>query len=112
MGVLFPKTINYIQVTFTVDKGKGEKSETASTFIGDVQPVTGKDLQALPELQTDVGLIKVYSNSQLNVSEQGTSNSGDIVLWQGKRWELVKELPYQNDLIEHFKYIGELREQE
>lgn len=110
MTTLFQKTITYYPVTFTRTKGVPTKVVgSASTFLGTTQPVTGKDLESLPAGRDDIGMIKVYSDTQLNVSIAETNNSGDLVVHNNQNWEIVKELAYQNDLIEHYKYIAELR---
>jgi hypothetical protein len=109
MSTLFPKTISYKAVTGSYVSGIWVKSEATGTFEGSVQPVTGKDLETLPTGRGDRGIVKVYSGTQLNVSRADTDNSGDIVIWEGKEWEIIQELPYQNDLIEHYKYFAEFR---
>ena len=50
--------------------------------------------------------MKVYSNTPLAVSVEGGDTPGDIVVWQGRQWEVVAELPYQNGLIPHYKYLA------
>ena len=110
MSTLFPRnTINYFVVTTTTVKGVATKTETAGTFVGSVQPITGKDLESLPTGRSDRGVVKVYSDTQLNVSLKATNKPGDIIVWQGQRWETVYEMQFQNGLIDHFKYIAEYR---
>lgn len=109
MSTLFPKTINYLAVTFTRVKGKVSRTETPGTFVGSVQPVTGKDIDAEQVGRVDIGKVKIYSNTPLNVAIEGTANSGDIVIWQNKKWEVLALLDNQNDLINHYKQIAEFR---
>lgn len=111
MSTLLPRnTIVYYPVTTSVIKGEGTKTEgAASSFIGSVQPTTGKDFESTPSLRQDIGTVKIYSDTQLNVSIAGTTNSGDIVIWQGQRWEITDEMKFQNGLINHYKYFGEYR---
>ena len=110
MSVLFPKTINYIAVTGSRVKGKWSGSETPGTFTGNVQPLTGRELDVVQVGRKDIGKVKVYANQSLNVSVEGSNTPGDIIIWQGGRWEIIAKLPYQNDLINHYKYIAEFRE--
>ena len=108
---LFPKTVTYYSVTFTRTKGVPTIAlGVALTFSGSTQPTTGKDLETLPQGREDRGTIKVYSDIQLNISAEGTSNPGDYVVHSNKKWEVIAELDYDNNLIPHYKYIAELRE--
>jgi hypothetical protein len=109
MTVLPRNTINYYVVTTTIAYGVATKVETASTFIGSVQPITGKDLESMSSGRTDVGMVKAYSDTKLNVSLEGVDHPGDIIVWQGQRWECVKESIYQNGLVPHYKYFCEYR---
>lgn len=106
---LFPSTIDYKQVNGSYVNGEWTKTEIEGTFVGSVQPLTGKELESLPVGREDRGKVKVYSDSPLNACVEGTENSGDIVIWQGKRWEVIFALDYQNNLISHYKYIAEYR---
>jgi hypothetical protein len=107
MGVLFPKTIDYIRVTTEYKRGRSQEIETEDTFTGNVQPMSGKEQESMPFGYEDRGQVKVYSNDQLKVAKGGDiQNPGDIVIYQNMKWKLVYELPYQNDLIPHYKYVG------
>lgn len=108
MSTLFPRTIGYKHRTAELVNGVWEFSETDGTFTGSVQPLTGKELQFLPEGRRDIGLMKVYSNTPLSVSVEGSNTPGDIVIWAGRKWEIIRELVFANDLINHYKYIAAL----
>lgn len=106
MSTLFPKNLSVIVRTGEWVKGIWKDTETLSHFIGSIQPATGKDTEFLPQGRRDKGSVKVYSNTPMNVSQEGTDNSGDIVIWQGRKWEIVTALNFQNDLIPHYKYLA------
>ena len=109
MSTLFPRTISYKHRTAELVNGVWEFSDTEDgTFTGSVQPLTGKELQFLPEGRCDIGLMKVYSNTPLSVSVEGSNTPGDIVIWAGRKWEIIRELVFANDLINHYKYIAAL----
>lgn len=108
MSTLFPRTIIYKHRTAELVNGVWEFSETDGTFTGSVQPLTGKELQFLPEGRRDIGLMKVYSNTPLSVSVEGSNTPGDVVIWSGRKWEIIRELVFANDLINHYKYIAAL----
>ncbi len=107
MSTLFPHVISVIQQTGSRVNGRWvNNTPSVRNITGSVQPVSGKDTQFLPENRRDVGVVKVYSNEKLNVSTQGGSSSGDIVVWRGKKWEVFQELDFANGLINHFKYLA------
>ena len=110
MSTLLPrKTIDYFELTITKVRrtGKNKENRVAKTFIGSVQPVTGKDIETMPTGKEDRGLIKAYSDTKLNVSIAGEDKPGDIIIWQGKEWSCETEQVYQNGLIPHYKYIAQ-----
>lgn len=111
MSTLFPTII-------TIETESGGRYDPATgkwipgtlssiTFEGSVQPMAGREVKSYEYLRQDVGYMKIYSSSQLNINIRGGDNSGDVVLWQGDRWELVKELKFQNSLIPHYKYFAQ-----
>lgn len=107
MSTLFPRTLVVRHRTGSLVKGVWTPGPVESgTFIGSVQPIRGKDLDLLPIGRRDIGSVKVYSNTPLAVSIEGGSQPGDIVVWQGRQWEVVASLPYQNEVISHYKYIA------
>ena len=112
MATLFPKTISYQTATggYSETTGKWEESALEDlTFQGNVQPMTGKEIQSSGIARLDKGAVKIYSNTRLPVSEEGGDAAGAIVQYAGKKWEVVAELPYLNSLIEHYKYIAAYR---
>lgn len=106
MSTLFPSTIIYLQVSGSRVNGIWTPSMVEKTFVGSVQPAVGKDTELLPEGRRDKGSVKLYSNTPLQVSLEGSDSSGDIVIWQGRKWEIVTAIPNQNNLIPHYKYLA------
>lgn len=107
MSTLFPRTIQAEHRTGSYVRGDWVVSTVENfTFTGSVQPLTGKETEFLPENRRDTGLVKIYSNTPLAVSLEGSNTAGDVVIWAGKRWELIQELVYANGLVEHYKYIA------
>lgn len=109
MSTLFPKPITLERGTGTYVNGEWVKSQPALTevFMGSVQPANGKDITALPQARLDKGHCKVFSSIPLKVSTEGQPESGDVVQWQGQRWEIISQGRYQNDLLNHYEYIAE-----
>lgn len=111
MGTLFPKTINYKQISVSYVEGVAQTPvEVDSTFKGSVQPMSGKDVELLEIGREDRGKVKVYSSTKLTVGvEDDDTKPGDVVIWEGQKWEIIQEMQFQNDLIPHYKYVAEYR---
>ena len=106
MSTLFPRLLKYIHRTGAFVKGTWVVSESDATFTGSIQPVTGKDTLSLPVLRRDTGSVKVYSDTPLSVSAEGGHAPGDLVQWGGRYWEIYAALPFQNGLLDHYKYLA------
>lgn len=106
MSTLFPHTIAVVQRTGSRTNGRWTETTANRNITGSVQPVSGKDTQFLPENRRDAGVVKIYCNEKLNVSEQGSNAPGDIVIWRGRKWEVFQELDFSNGLINHYKYLA------
>lgn len=106
MSTLFPHTIAVLKRTGSRVNGKWTETSVATNVVGSVQPVSGKETQFLPENRRDAGVMKIYSNTPLSVSIEGSNTPGDIVIWAGKKWEVFQELVFQNGLIPHYKYLA------
>lgn len=116
MSTLFPKQIIYEHHTANGtqgsynDAGDWIPGDTGEFFFrGSVQPTSGKEIDSLPVGRADTGKVKIYSDSVLPVSKQGGKEAGAIVFWKNQKWEVIYELTFQNNLIPHYKYIGEYK---
>jgi hypothetical protein len=108
---LFPKTQTLYQIKVKTINGVYKEFKTEGTFSGSIQPITGKELETIEVGREDRGKVKVYSSTKLNVGEAGKDYSGDVVVYDGREWEIIHELSYLNDLISHYKYIAEYRKE-
>lgn len=109
MSTLFPTTHSGIRRTPNWADGEVTGTEAPFTFEGSVQTMTAKDLSAFPESRFDIGSVKIYSDVALVVGFEGAQVLGDLVLFNGRKYEIINEAPYQNGLIPHFKYLAKLR---
>jgi hypothetical protein len=110
MSTLFPKIISY---TETLGAWEGprwvEGEEVPGTFLGSVQPMTEKEIDSLQVGRENTGKVKIYSDTLLAISTEGGDAKGAVVEWNNKKWEVIQANNYNNDLIPHYKYIGEYR---
>jgi len=108
---LFAKTIPYTyESNLGAFSNKGrwvDGTPGSSSFQGSVQPMSGKEIDALGIGRVDGGYVKVYSDTQIPVSEKGGKEKGAIITWNGRKWEAVQELGFQNGIIPHYKYVAQ-----
>ena len=110
MSTLFPKNHSVIRTTGGLD-AYGEwihGTPVTISFTGSVQPMS-MDAAAKAIGRETEGACKIFSSSKLQTSNQSGSNPGDVLTWQGHKWELVKEGAFDNGLIPHYTYIAECR---
>lgn len=113
MGTLFPKkyeTISHGTGDYDINGNWVPGSDIDSFFMGSMQPMTGKEIESLTVGRADIGKMKIYSDRILKVSRDGGDEAGEIIKFNNQRWEVIDELNYDSDLIPHFKYIAEFRE--
>lgn len=108
MATLFNRRFSFLSMPRpTIDSyGNAVYGEVSVRSVrGTVQPLNGKETVPAVALSRNTGTVKVYSSERLDFrSEDGTGlgyvRCGDYL------YELVDELPNQNDLINHWKYIA------
>lgn len=84
-------------------------TDTTKTVYGSVQALSYRELAILDIGRKDLGKVKIYSDTALKVSQEGTENSGDIITWDSRDWEIIQALDFQNGIIPHYKYLAEFR---
>lgn len=71
------------------------------------QPVTGEDLENLPEGKRAEFTFRGYPNTQLLVADPKKQNQGDIITGpDGYQYEVIRCEPWQNTIISHYKFIA------
>ncbi|MCK5236972.1 MAG: hypothetical protein KAR06_08310 [Deltaproteobacteria bacterium] len=108
MGSLFPKPIPAERIPITLDHGIAVPGAPVDVSTnGSMQPFTGKVPEKLVNLQTAKGFIDVYCDDKLKVAEPGSDTiKGDIVIFDGGRWEVVVDKTHNQDIINHFHFIA------
>jgi len=79
-------------------------TETSFTIRASVQPTKPTDLELLPEGRREARTFRLYTNDTLQVLN-GEETKGDQVVLFGDRYETLAEMPWQNNVINHNKYI-------
>lgn len=80
-------------------------TRSVGTIYASVQPIVqGQDLGALPEGRRWSDYVKVYTDTKLQVTEDGNGTQPDFVVHEGWAYELVSMFPHRSGVISHYKY--------
>lgn len=93
------------------DNGKFVLPEQSVLVVdASVQPLKATEMEALPEGRRGSHAVKVYSDTELLMVDQGTGAQADQFDWLGKRYEIVAADAYQCGVINHWRmYAVEVR---
>jgi hypothetical protein len=80
-------------------------NETAISIQASVQPAGERDLQLLPEGRRAAGAFRLFTQSVLQIAQEGTGKNSDVALIEGAEYEVMAEMPWQNNLIPHRVYV-------
>ena len=83
---------------------------TDSTITASIQPVTGEEMQSLPEGRRDSEHYKMFTSTLIEtVQGSGTDLNADRVLFFSKEFEVYRVEPWQNNsnfgVVNHYAYI-------
>lgn len=78
-----------------------EGTESDVAFRASVQPLSERELLALPEGRRTLETYKIFSDTQLNTV--GSQNPDEVVL-NGERFEVYSLGDWHNGILEHFAY--------
>ena len=87
-----------------------EGSYTDSTITASIQPLTGEDMQELPEGRRLSEAFKMYTSTPvMTVQEAGSNQNADRVVFNSKEYEVHEVNPWQNNsnftIVNHYKYL-------
>jgi len=109
VATLFSRSFEYVRIPKPTFDSRGNavvagNAETR-TVRGTVQPMNGKETVPAIALSRNTGTVKVYSSERLDFRSEDGDGIG-YVRCGGYVYEIVDELPEQNGLISHWKYIA------
>lgn len=93
-----------------------DADSTPYDIIAGVQPISGEVVDSMGIGRRGIGKIKVYTRTELTVSGTGNYKRGDYISWKGNNYEIIAKEKDQSKLVflngptNHYKYVGELRE--
>lgn len=91
----FINNVSLIHRTTVVNSfGKNELTETSVDTFGSVQPAPVKEIQRLPEALRMSDVRKFWIKAE--ILSDGDSQYPDIILFQGKRFQIINTEPWMN----------------
>lgn len=89
----------------TWTKGQFTASATTSfNILASIQPLSGNEMQSLPEGRREKEAIRLYTSTELKIAAEGGANA-DVVTIAGKDYEVIAVYPWRNGILNHFKVI-------
>jgi hypothetical protein len=86
--------------------GEWSQSDTTSIEVWmSVQPASDRDMKTLPEGRYRDDAYVLYSDYGDLVS-YAEDRTGDKVILYGEEYEIAHKRPWQNNVINHYKYIA------
>lgn len=116
--IFFPKTYNIVNFKGKYEDGVYKEYRTPIiSIIADVQPMTSKQIVSLDIGRKELGKIKIYTDEKLHEAteknENGFKQNGTYLKFSNNEWyEVIQNIIYSGGLINHNKYIAELRKNE
>lgn len=105
MGFRKPLTIK--RVAGAYDQGRWtEGADIEFTINASRQPVkslSDNEMQSIPEARRQSGMFRIYTSTELLTS--GVNKIPDRAIINGAEYEIFISNPWQNDVINHYKYI-------
>lgn len=84
-----------------------DPSPVSSTIEVNIQPLKGHELLSLPEADRSREWVKFYTVSDVRgVQEGSTATQPDMLVWDGKTYEVSKVFSYKMGILNHNKVIA------
>lgn len=87
-------------------KGVWTKTDD-ETFIayGSIQPISAEELEFWPEARNIQGASVFYTTTLLYTTEEDGNTPSDVVVYDGKNWEVVQRKNFNSGVISHYQYL-------
>ena len=79
------------------------------TIMASFQPMASDEINSLEIGRKEIGKIKGYSDTLLNITSIDDGTTGDIIQYNGGLYEVIYLDKNRSDVISHYKYIAEYR---
>lgn len=105
MGFRKPQTIKRETAGSYVNGVWVPGSTSTITIQASVQSATGEDQVTLPEGKRLSDIVKMYTDTLLNVVGETVGQQPDKLLWRGHEYEIIQLDERSMDVINHRKYF-------
>lgn len=107
---LFPKPFTIERVSRALVRGTYvDGTPVQLTFQGTVQPLSGEDIANLEPASRSIGKVWIRTTAALRKRTDGSLEKADVLIHDGRRWEVIDNMHFDNGLIPHHKYLAEYR---
>lgn len=111
---LFPKPFTIERVSRALVRGTYvDGTPQLITFSGSnggtVQPLSGEDIANLEPASRSIGKVWIRTKAVLRKRTDGSLEKADVLIHDGRRWEVIDNMNFDNGLIPHHKYLAEYR---
>ncbi len=76
-------------------------------FEGTVQPPSGETMKVLPEGTRKSDVIEVIAPREIEFTLADTDTKSDVIIWQGKEYEVVGAVLMDNGLLPHWELVAQ-----
>jgi Fe-S cluster assembly scaffold protein SufB len=109
MGSSFRRPIIILRQNSTGSYVKGRWVEPddlfEETILASVQPLTGREIDLVPQGRRNCDSAKLISESALKTVEVTNNSNPDIVVLNGERYEVHSVSEWQNNVLNHYEYV-------
>jgi hypothetical protein len=106
MSLFKPFTLLVQRSTGSYVEGEWVVAADKTFYIAcSVQPITGERLKTLREGKRIAAANDIFTDMKLRPADPLTGTPGDIVTYDGYKWEVIEVHPWQNGLISHYACV-------
>ena len=106
------QSMDLIQITHSPgyrEKGRWVEGELVpNPFKGTAQPAPGKAMELLPDGKRNSETILVFAPKEMSFTAADPEKkvSGDIIVWEGQKYEVQVVRPWKGPLIPHWELLS------
>ena len=101
-----PLTVKRQDAAAVYTDGVGQDGSTSNVPItASVQPLRANEMELLPEGRRDGEAFRLYTSTELFPADEKTGKNADVVVYNGREYEVLSCARWQNRVVPHFKAV-------